>query len=60
MSNTQTRDFLDLSQQVKDAGLMDRRTGRYMIRCTALGLGFIIACTLLLTLGDSLWQLGRV
>lgn len=57
MSNTSTQDFFELSQYVKDAGLMDRRTNRYMIRCAVLGLGFMIACTLLLTLGDSLWQL---
>lgn len=58
MSNSQTRDFLDLSKQIKDAGLMDRRTGSYMIRSAVLGLAFIIAVTLLLTLGNSLWQLG--
>lgn len=58
MSNTSNQDFFELSQYVKDAGLMDRRTGRYMIRCAVLGFGFMIAGALLLTVGNSLWQLG--
>src|SRR5699024_4584899 len=41
----------------KDAGLMQRRVGRYITRMIFLGLALAGAFTLLFTLGDTYWQL---
>ena len=51
------RDFHELSRRVKDAGLMGRRRGWYAMRAIALAVGFAGATALLLTLGQSMWQL---
>lgn len=53
----QTNDFFQLSQRVKEEGLMEPRVRRYMLRTVLLGICFAVAFTLLLTLGQSLWQL---
>lgn len=55
--NRQTKDFAELAKHVKDAGLMDRRADRYIVRIVILGLVAAGAFTLMFTLGDSLWQL---
>ncbi len=49
--------FVDLSREVKAAGLLDLRTGRYIARLgvnTAIFVGGVVA---LFLLGDSWWQL---
>lgn len=53
----QVNDFLELSQQVRDAGLMDRRIGSYVWRMVLLGAAFAGAGALLVILGDTWWQL---
>lgn len=55
--NPQVSDFFELSRKVKDAGLMQRRVGRYITRMIFLGLALAGAFTLLFTLGDTYWQL---
>lgn len=55
--NPQVSDFFELSRKVKDAGLMERRVGRYIARMIFLGLALAGAFTLLFTLGDTYWQL---
>lgn len=55
--NAHVNDFFQLSQQVKDAGLMGRRTGTYMVRTVLLGLAFVGAFALVVALGDTWWQL---
>jgi fatty acid desaturase len=52
-----TRDYFELSERVKDAGLMGRNVRSYMLRTVVLGAAFAGATTLLLTLGSSWWQL---
>lgn len=52
-----TRDYFELSQRVKDAGLMNRNVRSYVIRTIVLGLIFAGAFALLLTLGGTWWQL---
>lgn len=51
------REFLELSRQVKAAGLLGRRPGWYIFRGAVLATGFAGATVLLLTLGSSPWQL---
>ncbi|WP_193104318.1 acyl-CoA desaturase [Brachybacterium sp. FME24] len=53
----QTRDYFELSQRVKDAGLMGRNVRSYMLRTALLALAFVGAFVLLLTLGNTWWQL---
>lgn len=53
----QVSDFFDLSQRVKDAGLMERGARSYIPRAVILTLAFAGAGTLLAVLGDSPWQL---
>src|SRR5690625_4697655 len=55
--NPQVSDFFELSRKVKDAGLMQRRVGRYITRMIFLGLALAGAFALLFTLGDTYWQL---
>lgn len=55
--NQHVNDFFALSQQVKDAGLMGRRTGNYMMRTVMLGLAFAGAFALVIAVGDTWWQL---
>lgn len=55
--NPQVNDFFELQRKVKDAGLLQRRVGTYVIRMILLGLAFAGAFTLLFMLGDSYWQL---
>ncbi|HLS73597.1 MAG TPA: acyl-CoA desaturase [Actinomycetaceae bacterium] len=52
-----TRDFHELSRRVKAAGLMGRRRGWYAARGVVLALAFAGAGFLLLTLGQTMWQL---
>lgn len=56
-AEAQTRDYFELSQRVKDAGLMGRNVRSYMIRTALLALAFVGAFVLLLTLGSTWWQL---
>lgn len=53
----QVSDFFELSQKVRDAGLMERRTGAYLRRMILLGAAFIGASALLVMLGNTWWQL---
>ncbi|WP_300344384.1 acyl-CoA desaturase [Nesterenkonia sp.] len=55
--NRQTKDFLELSRQVKDAGLMETGAASYLGRAAVLVAGFAAAGALLATLGESMWQL---
>lgn len=55
--NTQTKDFFELSKQVKDAGLLERGAQSYIGRAVALVVGFGVAGTLLAVVGQSPWQL---
>lgn len=55
--NPQTRDYFELSEKVKAAGLMGRDVGTYMVRTALLVLALAGAVTLLLTLGQTWWQL---
>lgn len=52
-----TRDFFELTQRVKDAGLMGRDVRTYMVRTAVLAAALIGAFVLLLTLGGTWWQL---
>ena len=52
-----TRDYFELSERVKAAGLMGRNVRSYMVRTVVLALAFTGAFTLLLTLGGTWWQL---
>lgn len=49
--------YTDLSRQVREAGLLDRRPRWYAARAAGLALGYVAATTLLLTLGQTWWQL---
>lgn len=53
-----TDEYFELTRQVADAGLMGRRTGAYVLRTALLASATAAAFGLLLTLGDSPWQLG--
>lgn len=55
--NEQVNDFFELAKQVKDAGLMERRLGAYIWRMVFLAAAFAGAFALLLTLGNTWWQL---
>ncbi|QSB15973.1 acyl-CoA desaturase [Natronosporangium hydrolyticum] len=55
--NPSAASFLELSRQVKDDGLMNRRLGWYAGRAGLLVAGFATAGVLLFTLGRSPWQL---
>ncbi|WP_114854970.1 acyl-CoA desaturase [Brachybacterium sp. YJGR34] len=52
-----TRDYFELSQRAKDAGLMDRDVPTYVLRTILLGAALVGAFVLLLTLGQTWWQL---
>lgn len=56
--NRQTNDFAALAREVKDAGLMDRRAGSYVLRTAILGVALVGALAAMVLLGDSMWQLG--
>jgi fatty acid desaturase len=55
--NPQTNDYFDLMARVTAAGLMERRFRWYAGRTVALGVQLAVAFTLLLTLGQTWWQL---
>lgn len=55
--NNHVSGFFELQKRVKDAGLMERRVGAYILRMAVLGLAFVGAFALLLTLDNSPWQL---
>lgn len=55
--NSHVSGFFELQQRVKDAGLLQRRPGTYVLRMILLGLTFTGAFTLVVTLGDTWWQL---
>ncbi|WP_022873098.1 fatty acid desaturase family protein [Nesterenkonia alba] len=55
--NRQTNEFFELSQQVKDLGLMERGATAYIGRAIVLVSAFAAAGALLVVLGDSWWQL---
>lgn len=55
--NAQTNDYLDLVERANAAGLMERRLGWYIGRTIALTGALALAFVLLLTLGQTWWQL---
>lgn len=55
--NQQTNDYFDLAERATAAGLMGRRVGWYAGRAAFIAAGLALAFTLLLTLGDTWWQL---
>ncbi|WP_129788882.1 fatty acid desaturase family protein [Promicromonospora panici] len=55
--NKQTNDYFDLAERATAAGLMGRRVGWYAARTALLAAGLALAFWLLLTLGDTWWQL---
>lgn len=56
-AQTSQRAFFELNQRVKDAGLLDRRLGWYAGRAAVLAVAFAGAFALLVTIGQSPWQL---
>ncbi|MGO1199721.1 MAG: fatty acid desaturase family protein, partial [Dermabacteraceae bacterium] len=56
-ADAQTRDYFELAERVKDAGLMGRNVRSYMVRTALLALALVGAFVLLLTLGSTWWQL---
>ncbi|MGN9911727.1 fatty acid desaturase family protein [Phytohabitans sp. LJ34] len=50
-------DYAELSRQVKDAGLLERRPGSYARRLSAAAAMGVVAVAALLLIGDSWWQL---
>jgi len=55
--NAQTNDYFDLAERAHAAGLMGTRLGWYAARTVALAAGLALSFTLLLTLGQTWWQL---
>jgi fatty acid desaturase len=55
--NAQTNDYFELVERANAAGLMDRRVGWYIGRTIALAAALALAFVLLLTLGQTWWQL---
>ncbi|WP_020015343.1 fatty acid desaturase family protein [Promicromonospora sukumoe] len=55
--NAQTNDYFDLVERANAAGLMERRVGWYIGRTIALTAALALAFVLLLTLGQTWWQL---
>lgn len=55
--NAANRDYFELSQRAKDAGLMGRRVGAYMTRAVLLAAALGGTTALMFTVGDSWWQL---
>lgn len=55
--NKQTRDYFDVVERATAAGLMERRIGWYVGRTLVVTAALALALTLLLTLGDTWWQL---
>ena len=49
--------YTDLSRRIKEEGLLARRPWWYAGRIAGLGVGFAVATALLLTLGQTWWQL---
>ena len=58
-ADAQTRDYFELAQRVKDAGLMGRNVRSYVVRTAVLALALAGAFVLLVTLGSTWWQIGR-
>jgi fatty acid desaturase len=50
-------DYTELARRVKDAGLLRRRPGSYVIRVVVLAALFAVGFVLLATLGHTWWQL---
>lgn len=55
--NKQTNDYFDLVERANAAGLMGRRVGWYVRRTLVLAASLTLAFVLLLTLGNTWWQL---
>ncbi|NYE95337.1 fatty acid desaturase [Psychromicrobium silvestre] len=55
--NQQAVEFIELAEQVRDAGLMRRDIGWYVGRMIRLGLGFIATGVMFWYFGESWWQL---
>ena len=51
------RDYFELSQRAKEAGLLGRRVGAYMARAAVLAAALGGAIFLMFAVGDSWWQL---
>jgi fatty acid desaturase len=56
--NRQTSVYAELSQQVRDAGLLNRRRGYYVTAITLTVAAFVGVWVGVVLLGDSWWQLG--
>ncbi|MFC7458590.1 fatty acid desaturase family protein [Brachybacterium sp. GCM10030267] len=56
-STPPNRDYFELSERAKAAGLMGRRVGTYMVRTASLALAFLGATAAMFALGSSPWQL---
>ncbi len=52
-----TSDYTALSAEIKAAGLLERRPGWYVMRCAVLAAALALGFVLLLTLGQTWWQL---
>ncbi|BDZ47498.1 fatty acid desaturase [Naasia aerilata] len=50
-------DYTALANEIKAAGLLERRPGWYVMRCAALALALGLGFVLLFTLGQTWWQL---
>ena len=50
-------DFIQLCEQVRATGLMDRDVKWYIVRIVRQSIGYLAVLTLFLTLGQSWWQL---
>jgi fatty acid desaturase len=50
-------DYADLLRQVRDAGLLDRRPGRYLVKIAATGGLLVLGWSAFAVVGDSWWQM---
>lgn len=55
--NRQATEFIELADQVRAAGLMERDLSWYVGRMVRLGLGFVLTGVMLWSFGESWWQL---
>lgn len=56
-ATSQVNAYTDLARRIKQEGLLDRAPGRYLLRVVTLAGGFAAALTVMLTLGQTWWQL---
>jgi fatty acid desaturase len=56
-ANTRGSDYADLLRRVKDAGLLQRRRGYYLMKIAGTGGLFIAGWAIFVVIGNSWWQL---